>query len=115
MDDKIIATLKHQGVELPFPYSFRGMYLTERLHAAIVCWVADGKRPGSFLMAVLENDLKNAVGRADDEHIVNLPATVAYLYNHAPSICWGSPEETKAWAEFHEAKRRTQEGDNVSA
>jgi len=113
MDD-VIDRARQQGVELPFPYHFRGMYLTQRLHDAIARWVADGKRPGDFLQAVLENDLKNAVGRADDEHIVNLPAIVAYLYNHLPAICWGSPEEVNAWEAYHVAKRKAEEGDNVS-
>ena len=113
MDD-VIDRARQQGLELPFPYKFRGMYLTKRLHNAIARWVVDGDRPGGFLWAVLENNLKEAVGRADDEHMESLPAIVAYIYNHTPSACWGSPEEVKAWAELHAAKRRTQEGDNAS-
>ena len=50
-----------------------------------------------FLFAVLENNLREAVGLADDHNKSNLPAYVAYLYNEAPSACWGSPEKVTAW------------------
>lgn len=46
---------------------------------------------GSFLTAVLSNDLKEAIGRADDTNLVALPHIVAYLYNEIPAALWGSP------------------------
>ena len=52
---------------------------------------------GGFLRAVLENDLKEAVARADDENQHVIPIYVCWLYNEAPSTCWGSPEAVKAW------------------
>jgi len=58
----------------------------------------DHKRPvGDFLTAVLHNNLTEAVARADDENIKNLPAFVGYLYNEAPSLCWGSKERVAEW------------------
>lgn len=53
--------------------------------------------PGDFLMAVLCNDLKEAVGRADHRNIGAIPAYVALLYNDAPGTCWGSEEKVQAW------------------
>ncbi len=53
--------------------------------------------PGSFLQAVLENNLSEAMGRADH---INRPALydiVCYIYNDLPSTCWGSPEKVQAW------------------
>lgn len=53
--------------------------------------------PGDFLMVVLSNDLKEACGRADDTNIKIIPNYVRFLYNDAPSQCWGSPEKVRAW------------------
>jgi hypothetical protein len=52
---------------------------------------------GSFLRAVLENDLKEACGRADIYNQRILFEIVYWLYNEAPPDCWGSPEKVKAW------------------
>lgn len=55
--------------------------------------------PGGFLLSVLCNDLKDAAGRADMYNRRKLFEYVEYLYNHAPSICWGSKENVNAWLE----------------
>jgi len=60
-------------------------------------YVDHGIEPGGFLMAVLENNLCQAVGRADDQNIQILKDIVAYVYNDMPSECWGSPEKVRAW------------------
>jgi hypothetical protein len=52
---------------------------------------------GSFLRAVLENDLKEACGRADFNNQHNLFHIVSYLYNNVPPECWGSKEKVKNW------------------
>lgn len=53
--------------------------------------------PGCFLRAVLENDLKGAVARADDENQRVIPIYVFWLYNEAPAACWGSPAAVEEW------------------
>ncbi len=60
-------------------------------------YILRGVRCGSFLTAVLENDLKGAVSRADLGNRVVLHEYVAFLYNHAPNGCWGSPENVMVW------------------
>lgn len=67
--------------------------LIERLQA----YVKDRIPTGDFLRAVLENDLKGAVGRADVQSQRALCAIVSYCYNHIPSACWGSPEKVEEW------------------
>ena len=52
---------------------------------------------GNFLRAVLKNDLAAAVCRADDNNLHSLPAYISFLYNHAPSTCWGSTEKYENW------------------
>lgn len=56
-------------------------------------------KPGSFMTAVLANDLIEAVGKADHRNIKNIPAYVYFLYNFAPPECFGSYEKVKAWLE----------------
>ena len=52
---------------------------------------------GSFLRAVLENNLKEAVGRADTHSQLALCAITSWCYNNLPSNSWGSPEKVTAW------------------
>lgn len=52
---------------------------------------------GDFLLAVLSNDLREAVGRADSENIQVIPEIVAYIYNRLPADCWGSRDKVRSW------------------
>ena len=52
---------------------------------------------GGFLRAVLENDLMEAVGRADEINQQDLFDICGYVYNDMPAICHGSPEKVQAW------------------
>ena len=78
-------------------FEFRQFKIPERMRPSIDLYINDRVPPGDFLISVLYNDLREACGRADDENIANLPAYVAFFYNHAPSSCWGSPEKVKNW------------------
>jgi hypothetical protein len=64
---------------------------------AIRNYVDDHIAPGSFLIATLENNLMEAVTRADRGNLATLKEIVKFLYNNAPSNCWGSPAKVKAW------------------
>lgn len=52
---------------------------------------------GGFLTALLSNDLKEAVGRADHINIKILKEIVTYCYMELPSPCWGAPSKVDAW------------------
>ena len=58
------------------------------------------ERKGHFLMAVLKNDLREAINRADPENRKWLAQIVCYCHNEIPSCCWGSPEKVEAWIEM---------------
>lgn len=79
-------------------YTFCGHVIPARMAPALDAWITRGELPGEFLQAVLRNDLREAVGRADEENLANLPAYIGYLYNESPGPCWGSPEKVAAWA-----------------
>ena len=79
-------------------YEFRDFYIPERMMDGIKLWIEQGIYPGGFLTSVIENNLSEAVGAADDENMRNIPAFVAYFYNEAPSQCWGSREKAVKWS-----------------
>ena len=60
-------------------------------------YLLNGIPPGSFLTAVLSNDLMEALGHADYENQTALPAYGTFLYNYAPRNCKGSPEAVREW------------------
>lgn len=64
---------------------------------ALKRYIDHGHLPGHFLTAVLSNDLKEAVARADGTNQALLATWVQWLYNRAPCGCWGSPENVTAW------------------
>ena len=79
-------------------YSFMNQYsIPERMRGSITRYIENRVIPGDFLQAVICNNLSEAVGRADDENIKNLPAYCNFFYNHAPFECWGSPEKMATW------------------
>ena len=78
-------------------YEFCGMVIPSYMEKGMYDYIKYGIEPGGFLRSVLANDLKEAVGKADDCNIKIIPAYVSYLYNKAPSSCWGSPEKVVNW------------------
>lgn len=50
-----------------------------------------------FLEAVIENDLKESFGRADEQNRHDLFEIISYLYEYAPGTCWGSYEKRDKW------------------
>ena len=81
----------------------------EHLRDGLRAWVEIGRPPGGFLMAVLQNDLVGAFGRADEKSTAGLKYVVMWLYNRAPSGCWGSPENVRDWLKMHEERHRMDE------
>ena len=81
----------------PQDFSFYGQTIPARMCGGIERYIEDLVKPGDFLTAVICNNLKGAVGQADDENIHLLPVYVAYFHNEAPSACWGSREKMIAW------------------
>ena len=58
--------------------------------------------PGGFVTAVLMNDLKGAMGRADIENRHSLFEIVSYVYNEIPSSCQGSSEKVREWLKMRQ-------------
>jgi hypothetical protein len=80
-------------------------HLPKRFVHGIECYLEHGILPGSFLTAVLENDLKEAFGRADSTSVRELPGLVAWIYNNIPVVAWGSPDRVANYVKaIREAK-----------
>ena len=58
--------------------------------AALDRYIKHRIQPGSFLTAVLSNDLFGAVARADRENKLALSEICQYIYNEVPGNAWGS-------------------------
>lgn len=52
---------------------------------------------GDFLRACLENNLMEAMGRADEFSKLELLEICSYIYNNMPLPCHGSPEKVARW------------------
>lgn len=71
--------------------------LPESCREGLLLYLRFGLRPGTFLTAVLSNDLKGACASADDVNKLALYDYVFVLYNCAPLAAWGSPEAVTDW------------------
>lgn len=60
-------------------------------------YVQTGCGVGDFLTAVLDNNLREALGRADDYNLHTIHEIVKVLYNYCPGSCWGCPKNRKSW------------------
>lgn len=69
----------------------------EHLHDGLADFIMHGIRTGSFLEACISNDLKEACSRADTTCRYALVEIISFLYNDAPSPCWGSPKHYEDW------------------
>jgi hypothetical protein len=91
-------------------YEHAGHFIPEHMVEGLDLYINRGIEPGSFLMAVLCNDLMEACARADHVNIHALPAYCGYLYNEAPPQCFGSYAKVAAWIEAKRAEREIQHG-----
>lgn len=60
-------------------------------------WFEDGLEPGSFLAAVLCNDLLAACERADSLNRLQLWNIVHWCANNLPAYGWGDDERYERW------------------
>jgi len=60
-------------------------------------YVEEGCPTGGFLQAVLENDLKEAFGRADEYNRDTMFHIVSLIYAELPHNSWGSRKRVESW------------------
>lgn len=69
--------------------------IDENIRGALDRYINHRIHPGGFLTAVLENNLMEAIGRADRVNRINLHEICKYIYNNLPSESWGSREKVQ--------------------
>ena len=95
----------------------KGIYrIPEQILADLEAWKR-GQHPyafGSFVTAVLANDLMNAFAHADDRNRDILADYAEYLYHEMPDRtgnperdCWGSYEAVAGWIRSQRATKGT--------
>ena len=68
-----------------------------RMFGPVLRYVVKGIKPGHFLSAVITNDLREAVARADDENQAALGSWVRLFHNFTPAACWGHKDRLDEW------------------
>jgi len=81
--------------------TLQGDYMiSENIKQTIERYTEERLQPGSFITAVLSNDLIRACECADENNKHEIFNIVKYLYNNVPSQCWGSEERVKRWLNY---------------
>jgi len=80
--------------------------LPEHIRQGVRSYIEDGAPPGSFLQAVICNDLTESFARADDINITRMFDIVSFFYNEAPLTCWKSEKNMVAWIKMHANRRQ---------
>lgn len=66
---------------------------------SLILYAQEGVPTGGFLHAVLSNDLRGAVARADKANLQAIKSIVEFVCNQLPQLCHGSPDKVAAWIE----------------
>lgn len=66
----------------------------------LIEYVLTARPTGSFLNAILTNNLREACNRADELNKRLIWNYVNFLWNHAPMMCWGNEETVKKWRDI---------------
>lgn len=72
-------------------------FIPFHMHEGMLRYIEHGVEPGSFLKAVLMNDMMRACEKADSENQDRLFDYARYLYCAAPRGSFGSPENVAEW------------------
>lgn len=64
--------------------------IPEQFRGGLERYFEQGIEPGHFMQAVLQNNLIDAVSRADEPSLAALKTIVQWLYCEAPGGTWGT-------------------------
>jgi hypothetical protein len=69
--------------------------------------------PGGFLTAILQNDLMNAILRADNDSRKIIVEITEYCWETLPHNSWGSPEKVEEYLYKRDSPEKFQNYNNV--
>lgn len=105
-DDFVIRPMKPGELEEMFAEHKRlnpDRPVRDDVKQALIEYAIRGTPLGSFLTAVVENNLFVALNAADSYNRASIFQICQYIYSDLPAACWGSPEIVKN----HYARFRT--------
>lgn len=73
--------------------------IRENMKSSIIEYLIHGRPVGGFLRAVLENNLVEAAGRADEDNRKHLFEYAGIMYNVMPMGSWRDKARVDAWIE----------------
>jgi len=79
---------------------FEGTGMPEATLECIKAFVFDGTMPGGFVLALLTNNLRDAIGKGDPGNLEALKASVLFCHWEIPGNCWGSVAAVERWMEL---------------
>ena len=79
-------------------------YLPGHMQSAARLYVERGVQPGSFLRAVLANNLVEAFQCADEDNRAAMFYWAKFMHMELPSGSWGSEDKVSAWIAHQGAK-----------
>ena len=71
--------------------------IPQYMHNGIILYYENYIEPRGFLTAIINNDLKEACGRADDINRHCIFNYIMWFYNEAPSGTWGYQGAVHDW------------------
>jgi hypothetical protein len=74
------------------------------LRGGLERYLESGIPPGSFLTAVLTNDLREAFATADLQNRAQMYHLVNFLYNEFPGGAWGSKKKFDSWLQVFQTR-----------
>lgn len=77
--------------------NFSGYDIPDHTQESFESYIIYGLPPGSFMLAVLSNDLLGAVSHADTWNKQRIVEIVQWMAARAPIACWGSHEKVATW------------------
>lgn len=89
------------SVEPRFDYGL----IPRECRRALEAYVKNGSPLGHFLEAIVCNDLREAVDRADEYNEGILGLYVRYMFNKTPMGCWGSRKKVDEWRNIKSKKK----------
>lgn len=101
-----VETCTVLGSECSHVYDPRLIVLPPMMRTSLDGYIRDGRELGSFLSAVISNDLLGAFARADQHSAKHLQDIVLYCSATLPAAAWGSAETVANWRRKKAAEAR---------
>lgn len=76
-------------------------YIPDYLRPGVLRYIEQGITPGSFIGAIICNDLQATIATADPGSLIYIPTIAKWFFNHAPFTCHGNESKYHGWIESH--------------